>query len=217
MNRVAWLVVFGSVLVAGLCGWQFQTTWLEMVAFVSGATGVYWVTREHIINYPLQMISSLCYVKYFWDGKLPGQAGLMVLYSIMLIYGWWFWSRKRPRDKALRVTRIPFLVALALLAILVLGVAGVMPVLKKLEGTAILIDATILVLNILAQFMTDRKWIENWPVWIAVNGISIGLYIQRQYIATAILYAVFMALCILGWRQWAKPAQINVTAESASL
>ncbi|MEQ1932828.1 MAG: nicotinamide riboside transporter PnuC, partial [Fimbriimonadaceae bacterium] len=169
---------------------------------VTGANGVYWVTREHIVNYPLQMISSLCYIKYFWDAKLPGQAGLMVLYSVMLIYGWWFWSRRRPDRSILRVTRVPLLVGIVLAAVLVLGVVGVIPILRGLEGTAVVIDATLLVSTIVAQFMTDRKWIENWPVWLAINGISVGLYVQRQYIATAILYSVFFALATLGWRQW---------------
>jgi nicotinamide mononucleotide transporter len=122
----------------------------------------------------------------------------------MLCYGWWFWSRERPVERALKVTHIPVFVALALGGILVVGVMGVIPLLKKLDGTAILIDATLVVLNIIAQFMTDRQWIENWPVWVGVNAISVGLYIQRQYIATAILYSVFLILAILGWRQWAK-------------
>jgi nicotinamide mononucleotide transporter len=50
--------------------------------------------------------------------------------------------------------------------------------------------------------MQSRKWIENWWVWIAVDILSVGLYIYKGLLLFALLYAVFMAMCIAGLLEW---------------
>jgi nicotinamide mononucleotide transporter len=56
--------------------------------------------------------------------------------------------------------------------------------------------------SLIGQWLLGRKWVENWPCWLLVNVISMGLFAYKQLWLTVILYAVFAMLSVLGWRQW---------------
>jgi nicotinamide mononucleotide transporter len=65
-------------------------------------------------------------------------------------------------------------------------------------------DALPTVASVTGQFLLGRKLIENWPVWLAVNVVSVGLFAYKALWLTAILYAIFAVLSIAGWRAWAR-------------
>ena len=54
------------------------------------------------------------------------------------------------------------------------------------------------------QLLLGRKLIENWPVWLAVNLVSVGLFAVKGLWLTVLLYAIFAALSVAGWRAWAR-------------
>jgi nicotinamide mononucleotide transporter len=63
-------------------------------------------------------------------------------------------------------------------------------------------DTLTTVLSIAAQLLLMRKVLENWVCWIAVDVLSIGLYVAKGVYLTAGLYGVFLVLAVLGWRAW---------------
>ena len=44
----------------------------------------------------------------------------------------------------------------------------------------------------------------NWPLWLVVNVISVGLFVTKAMWLTALLYAVFAVLSIWGWKAWLR-------------
>jgi nicotinamide mononucleotide transporter len=56
--------------------------------------------------------------------------------------------------------------------------------------------------SVAGQFLLGRKLIENWLVWLAVNVFSVGLFAYKGLWLTALLYALFAALSVAGWRAW---------------
>ena len=57
-------------------------------------------------------------------------------------------------------------------------------------------------LSLVGQFLLGRKFIENWVVWLAVNLVSIGLFVRKGLWLTVGLYAVFAALSVAGYLAW---------------
>jgi nicotinamide mononucleotide transporter len=53
-----------------------------------------------------------------------------------------------------------------------------------------------------AQLLLNLKRLETWYVWIAVDVIYVPLYLSRDLNLTALVYVVFLGLCVMGWRQW---------------
>ena len=64
------------------------------------------------------------------------------------------------------------------------------------------LDALPTVGSITGTLLLGRKLVENWPVWIAVNIVSIGLFAVKGLWLTVALYAVFAVLAVVGWRAW---------------
>jgi nicotinamide mononucleotide transporter len=65
-------------------------------------------------------------------------------------------------------------------------------------------DTFIASFSLLGQFWQVRKRLENWPVWTAVNGVAIATYWSAEMAFTAFLYALFLVLGLLGWREWSR-------------
>ena len=61
--------------------------------------------------------------------------------------------------------------------------------------------------SVTGQLLLGRKLVENWPVWLAVNLVSIALFAHKGLWLTVVLYAVFTVLSAVGWRAWRQLAR----------
>jgi nicotinamide mononucleotide transporter len=68
-------------------------------------------------------------------------------------------------------------------------------------------DALPTVASVTGQLLLGRKFVENWPVWLAVNAVSVLLFAYKGLWLTALLYGLFALLSVLGWRTWARRAR----------
>jgi nicotinamide mononucleotide transporter len=66
------------------------------------------------------------------------------------------------------------------------------------------IDSTVLAFSILAQLLLMARRIENWPVWVLVNMVSVPLYASRGLYLTALLYAGYFVNALISWRWWRR-------------
>ncbi len=85
----------------------------------------------------------------------------------------------------------------------VLGTAGLTVLLDTVtDSTVPLPDAITTVLSLLATWGQARKKLESWWLWITADVIYVPLYAYKNLWLTAILYLGFLALCVLGLRNW---------------
>lgn len=91
--------------------------------------------------------------------------------------------------------------------------------LRRIGDAAPVLDALTTVLSLIAQWLLNRKRIDNWWAWIAADVLYVGLYVRRGLHLTALLYAVFILLCVWGLRRWRRSrthaAQLRPAAEPA--
>src|SRR5690606_22970498 len=74
---------------------QFQqTTALEWLGTVTGFLCVYLAARQHILNWPISIISVAAYAILFYQSKLYGNAILQVYFFGTAIYGWYYWVKR---------------------------------------------------------------------------------------------------------------------------
>ena len=200
------MTIFVPLLAAAFTVLGSDVTWLEVGAFVLSIWMVVANMRVQLIAWPLAIVSSLAYLLLFAHSKLYGEAGLQFLFVVVAAWGWWQWRFGRQADgAALKVrylgTRARWLLAAATLAAWpLLGL-----LLQRVTDTDVpFADALPTAGSVAGQWLLGRQYVENWPVWVAVNVVSIGLFAYKGLWLTVLLYALFALMALVGWRAWAQ-------------
>ena len=66
------------------------------------------------------------------------------------------------------------------------------------------LDALLTSGSLVAQWMMTRKLLENWAIWIALDIVYVPTFIARGLPITAVQYAVFLVLALMGWFSWKR-------------
>jgi len=176
----------------------------EVLGFVTGAWCVWLLVEENIWNWPIGIANNAFYVVVFFRARLFADMSLQVVYIILSIIGWYLWLHGGTGHGRLRVQRTHWREGLALgVAVVAMTVAGT-AFLRTVRDSAPFLDALTTSISLAAQYMLTRKLIENWHLWIAVDVIYIGLYASRSLPLTAVLYAIFLTMCVVGLLEWRR-------------
>ena len=186
--------------------WGAPVSWVEVIAFVLAIAMVVCNIRVNPIGWPLAIVSSLLYVALFWDNKLYGDASLQVFFALVAGWGWWQWLRgTQEGGHALRVRSMGLRGRLAV----VVATLALWPALgwflKRYTDTDVpWWDAFPTAASVVGQWLLGRKYVENWPMWVVVNTVSIALFAYKGLWLTAVLYAIFVGMSFAGWRAWRR-------------
>lgn len=189
--------------------WGLDTSWLELIAVLLAFAMIVCNIIELHWGWPLAAISSVLYFFLFWSQSLYGEALLQVLFIVLAMWGWSVWLRGI-EGAPLLVTRMPARqrVTLAWMGCLLwLGTGAVL--LNFTDTDVPWWDAFPTAFSLVGQYLLAQKRLENWAVWIIVNIVATGLFAWKGLWLTTLLYLAFIALSAVGWRTWAKHAQVE--------
>lgn len=183
------------------------SSYAELFGFITGVLNVWLVTRENIWSWPLGILNALFYVVVFLRAGLYSDTGLQVVYFVLSCYGWWHWRRGGADHAPLVVTRASNVLWALLTGIGVATWLALSTITARIPGAALPhLDAALVSVSLIAQWMMTRKLLENWLLWIAVDVVYVGLFINRGLTLTAVLYAIFLVLATIGFVQWRRSA-----------
>ncbi len=200
----ALLQLMQPVMAAAFTAWGSPITWLEIVAFVLAVVMVVCNIRVNPLAWPLAIMASLMYFFLFWQSRLYGDASLQIVFAVVAGWGWWQWLRGRQADgSALKVRTLPARSRWVALAALALTWPAIGLFLKTYTDSDVpWWDAFPTAASLLGQWLLGRKYVESWPTWIAVNVVSVALFAYKGLWLTTVLYLVFIAMSVSGWRAW---------------
>ena len=189
-------------------------SWLELVALLLSVWMVLCNLSVNPLGWPLAMASSALYGLLFLHSKLYGEAGLQVLFIVLAGWGWWQWLRGTTADgNPLPVRRLDARGRWLALGATALGWPLLGWLLSRVTDSDVpYLDALPTVGSVVGQYLLARKWLENWPAWVAVNLVSLVLFATKGLWLTVGLYAVFALLAVAGWRAWTQRLQLQETA-----
>lgn len=183
----------------------FAAHWTEALGFLTGAACVLLAARRNIWTFPIGIANNLVFVVLFVGAALYADAGLQVVYLVLGVQGWVAWARRRPTEEPGFALRTPRRAVIPLLAAAVGGAALLTAVLTAFtNSTTQFADASTTAVSLVAQYMLNRRWIENWFVWITVDVAYVALYAVKGLWITGALYLLFIALCVGGYRAWSR-------------
>ena len=182
-----------------------QITALEWLGTVTGFLCVYLAARQHILNWPISIISVAAYAVLFYQSKLYGNAVLQIYFFGTAIYGWYYWVKRGQDADKKPIVSFSALQIAGTVAV-VLALSGVMGwFLGTYTDTDVpYIDGFCTAMSFVAQFLMTRKVLQNWLLWIVVDICYIPLYIYKGFMLTALLYVAFTIIATMGYLDWRR-------------
>jgi nicotinamide mononucleotide transporter len=175
------------------------------VAVLFGVVSVLLSVREHIWSWPTALINVSLYFVLFHQSGLYSDMGLQVVYFGLSIYGWYEWLHGGAGHTALRVSRTPRRAWATMTAVGITFWALWGKLMSSLPGSSLpYLDAATVTVSLCAQWMMTRKLLENWTVWIVVDVVYVGMFIYKGLYLTAVNYAIYLVLAVLGHIAWKR-------------
>ena len=177
----------------------------ELAAVLLGLAYLVLAIRERRSCWIFGGLASLLFLGIFWRAGLPMQALLQLYYAAIAVHGWLHWGKgsgqagSEPQAPVQRCNPGYHLAVLAALAALSLVTIG----LRETWGdTQAWLDTVSSWGGVLATWMLARKILEAWLYWIAIDALTVILYIDAGLLPSSALYMLYTVLAFLGWRQW---------------
>jgi nicotinamide mononucleotide transporter len=190
---------------------------IEFLKAAVGGTPVEWgsltatvlflvlIARQNALGWPIGMLACVGYAWVFHGAKLYADMTLQVIFVGQLAYGWRTWTSRETGQSALSVQMLDgrgWAVLVAVWAFLG-GVYG--EVLHRLTDASFpRVDAALAAGSVLMQYLQARKYIENWPLWIAINLGYGAVYWAKDLRPTAFLMLLLVGLAVNGWLSWRR-------------
>jgi nicotinamide mononucleotide transporter len=177
--------------------WDYEVSILELSAALTSLFAVILGTTGKRITWPWWAFSSALYGIFFYQVDLFASAALQIIFIVAAIYGWFGWAPTGavPGYTSGRNRR-------NIVIGTILSVAVLSPLLSGIGAAATWTDAFVLIGSLVAQMMLIYEKYETWIVWIIVDVVATVQYMLLGYWFTALLYAIFTAVAVYGWKRW---------------
>lgn len=180
----------------------------EIAAATLSASAVWLTTRRSPWCFPVGLLSVSVYIWVYFGARLYSEVLLQCIWVVMLVAGWLRWLRHLDGTGHVRVaTLAPRLAALHLLAGIGAGLALGYAMHRWTNASLPWLDAMLTALSLVGQLWQNRRHVAAWWMWIAVDLVYIGMFVNKQLFVTALLYAGFVALAVKGLRDWRRAAR----------
>jgi len=190
--------------------------WLESIGLASGLLCVWLLIRQNIWTFPIGLIYAVASVLVFTQERLYADVLLSGYYVIMNGYGWYYWlyGGKRTAGDALRVSFTPRAILVALIAVTAVATFGMGWFFDtQTDADLPYWDSATTCMSFAAMWMTARKYIDSWIVWLIVDVMATVIYLSKGIELYAVLYGVYLAMAVMGWRAWQR--SMNPASSSA--
>ncbi len=181
-----------------------QTSALEWLGTTTGFLCVYLAAKQHILNWPVSIISVAAYAILFYDYKLYGDTVLQLYFFGTAVYGWYYWIKRKEEHQEPVVSLGKRGYAAVIISIILLSYILGLFLDHYTNSDVPYIDGACTAVSFTAQFLMTRKVLQNWILWIIVDACYVPLYIYKQLALTAILYLLFLILATIGYIDWRK-------------
>jgi nicotinamide mononucleotide transporter len=177
--------------------WGYEVSALEFIAAITSITGVWLGTTGKRITWPWWALSSALYMVFFYQVDLFASAALQIVFIIAAIWGWRGWAPTGAAPGYLNNRHRLFIGVATLIA-----VSALSPLLARAGAAATWSDAFLLVGSLVAQILMVYEKVESWVLWLIIDAAGTIQYAYLGYWFTAVLYALFTLVAIVGWKRW---------------
>lgn len=182
-----------------------MSTWIELVAAALSALNVWLSVTRRPASYPVGLAASLTYAWVFATARLYSDALLQGVFSVVIVYGWINWLRHLDTGGRVRIATLPRHAALVHLVLGAACAAVLGYAMQRWTNAALpRLDATLTAASLVGAWWEARRHVASWWLWIVVDSVYVGEYLYKDLRITAVLYAGFVVMAVLGLRAWRR-------------
>ena len=201
---------------------------LQIAGVALGLLYLWLEYRADIRLWIVGLVMPLIHGALYYKSGLYADCSMQVYYVLAGLYGWLVWRRNntrtdvgqtgakdtkgasgaKPSAAALHIAHTPLRMIPVLTAVYAAAHAALYLLLTHFtDSTVPFRDAGTTALSVVAMWMLSRKLVEQWLVWLAVDLVTVGLYLYKDLPYTAGLYALYSALAVAGYLRWRRQAR----------
>ena len=177
--------------------WGYEVSVLEFISAITSFVGVWLGTTGKRITWPWWALSSTLYMGFFYQVDLFASAALQIVFVIAAVWGWRDWAPTGAVPGYLSSRHRLYWAGAT-----VVSVSLLTPVLSSIGAAATWSDAFLLIGSLVAQILMVYEKIESWVLWLIVDAAGTIEYAYLGYWFTAVLYALFTLVAVVGWKRW---------------
>lgn len=171
--------------------------------------------KGKISCYLFGLSGSGCYVYLAVLSCLWGNALLYLLYYIpMQVHGIFTWKNHLNEVAEIKKTKMTNSEQIKFLIIGIAGSIITAIILFFMNDKNPIIDGITTFLSILGMYCTVKRFLEQWIIWIVVNGLSFFMWLNliingTKAYSTLVMWGVYFVLAIYFYEVWKKEVKVN--------
>ena len=191
----------------------------NIIAVMSAFCGIMYTIiagKGKVSCYLFGICGSFCYSYLSFKNALYGNLVLYMCYYVpSQIWGFFTWQKNlNNKTQEIIKTRLNKKQRILLAVIALAGSICTALILKHLNDSNPIIDGITTFLSILGMYLTVKRAIEQWIVWMVVNGLSLLMWINVvihgiKVYSTLIMWAVYLILAFYFWFEWKNAPELK--------
>ncbi len=179
-------------------------TWLSLLSGCLGVCSVCLASQGNILTYAFGFAQVGTYTYLCYTQRFYGEIAMNAYYFITMIYGVYVWRRRLSESKnIITVRRLKLCTILLLIVSTLVGSWLVGWGLERwTDDTQPYLDAFTTMPALVAQILMILAFREHWFFWLAVDILSVALWLRAGDYCMAVQYAFWCANCIYGLHRW---------------
>lgn len=163
--------------------------------------------QENLYSWVYGIAAVLLYALSCFHYRIYGEMILQFIYVGISIYGFAQW--KKAGTSSISISRISFKeLIMNVLAGIILSILFYLP-LKYFNSSLPELDSISNGFAIVATYLSARKKIENWLLWIPINILVVYIMYLKAMPFYLILYICYALFAIFGYYKWKKSLSIS--------
>lgn len=182
---------------------------LSLISCCLGICSVVLASRRNILTFAFGFAQVLTYTWLCYTQRFYGEIAINAYYFGTMVYGVYVWKNRLKEEsgkmkvepRSLSVSVISLIAVTTLLGSWLVGWG----LAAYTDDTQPYLDAFTTVPALVAQVLMILVYREHWFIWLAVDILSVILWIRAGDWFMVTQYAIWCANCIYGIIIWRKP------------
>jgi nicotinamide mononucleotide transporter len=160
-----------------------------------------------VIGWPIGLVGLVMSSALFGLSGLYADMFLQLILIISFVYGWYSWSSQSSHNsngdfEVLFLSLKGWVLSVATIAILSGAVFYVL--VRFTDSTTPILDAFTSVSSIVCVYLSSKKYIDNWIMWIVIDSLYVFLYVHKNIYFAAFTTLVYLVIAVYGYKHWKK-------------